>query len=145
MTIEIASLPDERLFVQYINARNAPRDVMVHGVHPNSHKALQLYDELTALLSPGGDLEDMATYHANTISTVLTFVQTMQACMQAINGTMHIVNLLAQATGQDEIFAIPPEETDVPTYLATLDSAIATLQATKATTIGAAQLLGGGE
>lgn len=129
---------------------------MVFGVHPNSHKALALYDELTIALSGGheateeepwtiADLSDMATYHANTISTVLTFVQTMQACMQAINGTMHIVNLLAQATGQDEIFAIPPEETDVPTYLATLDSAIATLQATKATTIGAAQLLGGGE
>jgi len=100
MTIEISSLPDERLFVQYINARNGPKHVMENGVHPNNHRALELYDELTALLAPGGDLEGMATYHTNTISTVLTFVQTMQACMQAINGTMHVVNLLAMATGK---------------------------------------------
>jgi hypothetical protein len=144
MTIEISTLPDERKFVQYIAARNAPRDVMAYGVHPNNHKALQLYDQLTALLAPGGELEDMAVYHTNTISTVLTFVQTMQACMTAINGTMHIVNLLAQATGQDEIFAIEAEEIDVPAYLDMLDDAIATLQTTKATTQAAAQMLGGG-
>jgi len=144
MTIEISALPDERKFVQYIAARNEPRDVMVYGVHPNNHKALKLYDDLTALLSPGGALEDMATYHTNTISTVLTFVQTMQACMQAINGTMHIVNLLAMATGQDEIFAIEPEDIDVATYLDMLDDAIATLQTTKATTQAAAAILGGG-
>lgn len=144
MTIEISTLADERLFAAYMAARNAPRDVMVFGVHPNNHKALQLYTDLTALLSPGGELEGMATYHTTTVSTVLTFVQTMQSCMQAINGTMHIVNLLAMATGQDEIFAIEPEVIDVPAYLDMLDSAIATLQTTKATTQAAAQMLAGG-
>lgn len=144
MTIAISTLADERQFAAYMAARNAPRDVMVYGVHPNAHKALQLYAELTALLAPGGDLEDMATYHTNTISTVLTFVQTMQACMQAINDTMHIVNLLAAATGQEEIFAIPAEEIDVAGYITTLQEAITTLQMTITTTQAAAQMLGGG-
>lgn len=150
MTVSITGIPDERKFVRYIAMRNAPRDTMVYGVHPNSHKALQEYADLVTALSGGSqtidDLSDMATYHANAVASVTPFVACMQACMLTINQTMHIVNLLAVATGEDAPFGIVPEEITVPDYLATLSATITALQATQAAMQqAAAALQGGGE
>lgn len=148
MTVSITTIADERKFNTYLGMRNAPRDTMVYGVHPNSHKALQEYAALVLALSGGDetteDLSSMAEYHANAIASVTPFVAAMQASMQTINDTMHIVNLLATATGQDAPFAIEAEEITVPDYLTTLATAIATLQATQAAMQQAAQALGGG-
>lgn len=149
MTVSITGISDERKFVRYIAMRNAPRDTMVFGVHPNSHKALQEYDDLVTALGGGNetidDLSDMATYHANAVASVTPFVACMQACMQVINDTMHIVNLLAIAAGDDAPFAIPAEEINVQDYLTTLATAIATLQATQAAMTQAAAMLQGSE
>ena len=132
MTIEISTLPDERKFVQYIAARNAPLSTMVTGVHPNARKALQQYDELIDLLSEGGELEGLAAYHANSVAAVSPFIAVMQSAMHVINGTMYTVNLLATANSQDAPFGIPAEEpaVTVESYVATLQSAIVTLTAT---------------
>lgn len=149
MTVQISTINDERTFNRYLTMRNAPRDTMVYGVHPNAHKALEQYANLVTALSGGSetidDLSSMATYHANTVASVTPFVAAMQAAMQTINDTMHIVNLLATATGQDAPFAIEAEDITVQQYLTTLATAISTLQATQTATQQAAQALGGGE
>ena len=150
MTVSITGIPDERKFVRYIAMRNAPRDTLIYGVHPNSHKALQEYEDLVTALGGGNetidDLSDMAIYHANAVASVTPFVSCMQSGMLTINQTMHIVNLLAVANGDDAPVAIQPEEITVQDYLTTLSTAIATLQATQAAMQQAAMMLqGGGE
>lgn len=156
MTVAISTISDERQFVQYMAMRNAPRDTLVYGVHPNSHKALAEYAVLLEALQGGHeatdeepwttvDLSGMATYHANAIASVTPFVAAMQVSMATINSTMHIVNLLAVATGQDAPFAIEAEEITVQDYLTTLATAITTLQAAQTAMQQAAQALGGGE
>lgn len=143
MTVAITTINNERLFKRYMDLRNAPRDTLVYGVHPNAHKALVEYDALTTALA--GDLSGMAEYHANAVASVAPFVAALQAAMHTINDTMHIVNLLATATGQDAPFAIPAEEITVQDYIATLQDAIDTLTATMQATQQAAQALGGGQ
>lgn len=142
MTVQITTINDERIFKRYMDLRNAPRDTLVTGVHPNSHKALREYDTLLEAMT--GDLSGMAEYHASAVAGVAPFVAALQAAMHTINDTMHIVNLLATATGQDEPFAIPPEEITVASYIETLQDAIDTLTATMQATRQAAQALGGG-
>ena len=138
MTVSISTTPDERLFIRYINMRNAPRDTLTYGVYPNSHKALREYDELVTALTGGDetidDLSGMATYHANAIASVTPFIQAMQACMQSINKTMHVVNLLAILAGEDKIFLIDPEELTIQDYLTGLQETIDTLTSTVQTT-----------
>ena len=90
------------------------------------------------------DLSGMAEYHNNVVAAVTPFITAMQACMLTINQTMHIVNVLAAATGQDPVFTVEPEEITIQDYIATLQSAIATLTATAQATQQAAASLGGG-
>lgn len=147
MTVSITTIADERKFNAYLRMRNASRDTMVYGVHPNSHKALAEYAALVLAL-PGGDettedLSGMADYHTSAVASVTPFVAAMQVSMRTINDTMHIVNLLAAAAGQDAPFSIAAEEVTVQDYLTTLATAITTLQATQAAMQQAAQALGG--
>jgi hypothetical protein len=149
MTVQISTINDERIFNRYLAMRHAPRDTLVFGVHPNAHKALVEYEYLTIALSGGNDsiddLSSMATYHAGAVAAVTPFIAALRAAMKTINDTMHIVNVLAAATGQDAPFAIEPEEITVQAYIATLQSAVATLTATAQATAAIAQQLGGGE
>lgn len=148
MTVTVNNVLDERNFVNYIAMRNAPRDTLTFGVQPNSRKALGEYDLLTAALTGGNEtIEDLSAfyqYHVDVIGPVLPFITALQVCMQTINDTMHIVNLLAVAQGKDRVFGIEPEEIDVMAYITTLQGAIATLTATAQATQQAAQLLAGG-
>lgn len=126
--INITELNDERRFVRYTQLRNAPRDTLINGVHPNVHKCLAEYQSLLAALT--SDLSDMATYHASATASVAPFVAALQAAMRVINDTMHVVNVLAAATGQEAPFAIEAERVTAAGYAALLQSAISTLTAT---------------
>lgn len=127
----IETANDERLFNQYLGLRNAPRDTLVFGVHPNARKALEQYVELEARLS--SDLDAFAEYHATVTAAVDPFIDALRAAMSTVNDTMHMVNALALASGQDAIFAIENEQIDAATYVASLQNTIATCQATIAT------------
>lgn len=147
MTVSITTIQDERKFRKYMEMRNAPMLSMVHGVHPNSQKALYEYNDLEIALSGGNEtienLESMAEYHNNAVAAVLPFIAAMQRCMETINKTMHIVNLMAIASGADAPFAIESEEVSIPDYLTTLATAIATLQATQTAMQQIAQSMSG--
>lgn len=142
MIVEIATPAHERAVRRYLGLRDASLNAMVYGVHPNLHDAITKYNALLEALA--GDLSDMAAYHENAVAAVSPFVAAMQASMRATNDTMHIVNVLATATGQDTPFAIPPETITVQDYLDTLQDTIDTLTATMQATQQAAQALGGG-
>ncbi len=129
--INIAELNDERRFVRYTQLRNAPRDTLVSGVHPNVHKCLAEYQVLVTALT--GDLSDMATYHASATASVAPFIAALMAAMKVINDTMHVVNILAAATNQEAPFAIEAERVTAAGYVALLQSAISTLTATAQT------------
>jgi len=147
MTVSITTIQDERKFRKYMEMRNEPMLSMVYGVHPNSHKALHEYNDLEIALGGGNetieDLSSMAVYHSNAVAAVLPFVAAMQRCMETINHTMHIVNVMAVSGGADAPFAIEQEEVSIPDYLTTLATAIATLQATQTAMQQIAQSMSG--
>ena len=146
MTITIDSLGKEEKAKRYFLMRNAPLEVMVNGIHSNGHVALAAYDRLLVALSGGNDvIEDMsefAPYHSMATAPVDPFIAAMYQCMRVLNDSMHIVDVLAVRTGRNPPFAIDPEDVTVATYLATLQTAIATLTATATTTRQIATQLG---
>ena len=153
MTITIDSLAQEEKAKRYFLMRNAPLEVMVNGIHSNGHAALAAYDGLLIALSGGHvateeepygieDMSEFAPYHSMATAPVQPFIATMYQCMRVLNDSMHIVDVLAVRTGRNPPFAIEPEDVSVATYLATLQTAIATLTATVATTQQIATQLG---
>ena len=153
MTITIDSLDKEEKAKRYFLMRNAPLEVMVNGIHGNGHAALAAYDNLLIALSGGHaytdeepytieDMSEYAAYHAMATAPVDPFIAAMYQCMRVINDTMHTVNALAVKTGRKPPFGIEAEDVSIAIYLATLQTAIATLTATAATTQHIATQLG---
>lgn len=152
MTIIIDGLEKEEKSKRYYAMRNASRDTMI-GIHGNGHWALTQYDALSVALAGGHvateeepyaieDMSEYAAYHAMTTQPVQPFIAAMYQCMRVINDTMHTVNALAVKTGRKPPFGIEIEDVSVATYLATLQTAIATLTATAVTTQQIATQLG---
>lgn len=159
MTITISTLTDLTKLKRYEDMRDAPRRSLEHGVYPNGEKALSEYVLLLEALQGGHiatdeepytveDLSAYAEFHTNTLAQVSAFVAAIQAAISVTNDTMQIINLLSSLTQPDEPipFNIPAKQISIPDYLTTLATAIATLQATQAAMMQAAQALqGGGE
>lgn len=146
MSIQITDFNDEFAALAYLQARNAQRDTIRHGVRPNAIKALSEYAYLLTALQ-GGDTETgvpdmgaMLAYHVNAVAAVSPFVDLMQAAMKILIDTPALINQLALMQGQ----TVPPmgaeinDTVDPTEYGALLQSTVAAIQA-----VG--QLMQGGE
>ena len=144
MTIQISDVETEGAFNRYLAARNAPRDTIVYGVHPNAVKCLVEYDSLAVALGGGeGTIEDMsqfATYHANIVAAVTPFITMMYHAMELLRDTPMLINALAASQGEFPPFnALGVEKVDPVAYGTLLAETGAAIQA-----VGAI-LQGGGE
>lgn len=97
MTIQITTVADERLFNDYLAARDAPRGTMANGVYPNCLKALSQYDSLVARLT-GGDLAQFGGYHTDVTAAVAPYIATMYKAMQTITTVMLAIETAAPGT-----------------------------------------------
>lgn len=98
MTVEISTFIDERLFQDYLAARDAPRLTMAYGVYPNAVKALSEYASLLTRLSPGGDLESFGAYHQAVTVNVQPYIVQLQQLMAGITQILQAIETAAPGT-----------------------------------------------
>lgn len=114
MTINIANVIDERKMVEYLQARNQPRDVMTNGVYPNCIKAIEEYDKLVLRLTDENDLYSFAGYHETSTAPVAQYIALLYQKMAEICAIMEAVDVAAiEQTGGPVFGIVSPQVEEV--------------------------------
>lgn len=106
MTINIANVVDERKMVEYLQARNQPRDVMTNGVYPNCKRAVEEYDKLVSRLIDENDLYSFAGYHETSTAPVAPYIAQLYQKMVEICAIMEAVDVAAINQTGGPVFGI---------------------------------------